>query len=618
MNIKCKIFILSLISKIYAAKFSVISFNGNCQVNVGGQLYDMVQEIPDIPLYTALVDAPLQTTYNYICGGVNDIERVLMEENTHNELVGRATTLYDMPEFEYFNESWNRSIGRTELFDPDYIPTVIVNTDEYYFVQPSTSGKFERITFILKDNVFTFNNVHFSSKNFDQDKFQFEVLDLPNGGIYGRDDLKFRPSSYDPVFFRQILYGDIAHAIGNPAHESVAVRVYSGEGTPIGLYVLQENTASESFIKSAFYGNPQTEQISEFQSGTDIYDCSTGADFTNIDLDQLGAFQNINNSDDYKIDLQELNDKLNALDVNDEAAINDFNKNFFDLETLLKALALEYLAAHWDSYWFLTSNFVVFHPPEETEGTEYNHTKMKYYFIDQDFDQTWGSNIREELDPYNYPMKPYTEYVGKDNAYWKSINTDEEYDWGSRVLLNKFLGCDGHPNCITKNYFENYLKSIVQTIFNPTAMEKKVNGYKARLADEIKWDCGLERLHTGTCAEDGCVLFKFTYDDFERGIVGPTGPFIYGILDWTRAMAESVSSNLNFSIDNNQSNTLTGYDNPDTTNLNNISDINSSNNDASNILGSNINLEDYSGSIMTVINIKMLTLFAILSFILIV
>jgi len=63
MNFKSKIFILGLITKIYAAKFSVISFEGSCLLNVGGQLHEMIKEHNSIPLYTTTVDVQPLTTY---------------------------------------------------------------------------------------------------------------------------------------------------------------------------------------------------------------------------------------------------------------------------------------------------------------------------------------------------------------------------------------------------------------------------------------------------------------------------------------------------------------------------------------------------------------------------
>jgi hypothetical protein len=598
MNYKSKILILGLISKIYATKFSVVSFNGACQLSVGGQTVDMVQSA-GIPLYTAEVPAQAGTEYKYICGGAEDVARQLSNETTtYNELVGRPNTVIKMPEFGFPNaKPWTRSIGRTELFDQDYVPIVIVNPDQAFFTGSKTSTTFKSVTFVLKENVFTFNNVGASGKNYDEDKFQFKIS-LPNGGIYNRDVLKFRPSSYDPVFFRQMLYGDIAHAIGNPAHESVAARVYLSDGTPIGLYVLQEDCTTESFIRTAFYGNPDTQEVTQHEEGI-IYDCATGADFRTDDPMQLGAFMpDRNHQDDLKIELLDMITKLNQLNIMDDNEVKNFDENFLELDTLFRALALEYLAGHWDSYWFMTTNFVVYHPPEETQGTQYNYQKYKYYFIDQDFDQTWGSNMKATLDAGNYPKKPYTEYINKGEEFWKALNADEgSLEPGTRVILNKFLGCDGQPTCSTKTYFENHLKDIVQHIFNPVSMKMKTDGYKARLADEVSWDTQITRLHTNPKS-----IYHFTYDDFERGIEGPTGMFPYGILDWTSQICETVCQQFGISYDQ------TAYT-PETAAQAEAQTI-----EAGTQYDDNANLQN-SGSIMNKANFAMVALAAVMSYV---
>jgi len=61
MNFKSNLFILGLVAKIYAANFSVVSFDGNCQVQSGGKSYPMTQE-PGIPLYKATADIPKGST----------------------------------------------------------------------------------------------------------------------------------------------------------------------------------------------------------------------------------------------------------------------------------------------------------------------------------------------------------------------------------------------------------------------------------------------------------------------------------------------------------------------------------------------------------------------------
>jgi len=538
MNIKYNLYLLSFISEIFAAKFSVVSFSASCKLSINGETYSMEPHPKCANLFGIEVDVSLNTKYKYICDGKEDVERILKEKTTHNELFGRALTVYDMPEFYYpDSKEWSRSIGRTELFDPSYVPIVIIDTDKQFFVNPKGGSNFRKVTFILKDNVFSFYNVKKSTKNYDEDKFQIKI-NLKDENIYKRSVFKFRPSAYDPAFFRQILYGDIAHAIGNPTHESVSVRLYHADGTGIGLYVLQEDISTESFIKTSFYGRPDG-SIKDYHI-TPIYDCSTGADFNPDDPNELGAFQNLLDEYDNKIELKEMFTKIAQVDIKDEKQIKDIDENWLDLDTLFKALALEYLAGHWDSYWFLTSNFVTYHPYEETEGTLYNYSKYKYYFIDQDFDQTWSIGMHQRFDPINFPRKSYTYYVGRNPSFWTDINYEDEADIGSRVIINRFIGCDNLKTCPTKVRFENHLKSIVKYIFNPYAIGKKVYGYKDRLDEEIKWDSSLVHLHKGTER-----LFDFNYESFVNGIEYGVSSY-YGIMDWTKLMAENVCKEFKF------------------------------------------------------------------------
>jgi hypothetical protein len=481
-------------------------------------------------LFKATADAQPGTQYKYICGGEADVDRTLQGNKTFNELFGRKLTVSDMPEFGYpksdISEPWTRSIGRTELFDPTYVPTVIVDTSKNFFVAGNESATFKKMTFILKDSVHVFENVPASSKNNEQDKFQIK-FDLPGSGIYERTGFKFRPSSEDPVFVRQILYGDIAHAIGNPTHESVAARVYLNDGTKVALYVLQEDVTTESFARSAFFGNADgtIKQHTELP----VHDGSTGADFSAKE-DALYGFSNTDGSSK----LYELMAKIDETDPTNAAAVKELNDNWFDLNTFLKAAALEYLAGHWDSYWFLATNFAVYGPDNE-----------KFYFIDQDFDQTWSVGMKDSFDPKEWPKKPYTEFV---NADWKSINSDQgSLEKGHRFLISKFVGCDGAQTCQTKELFEAHLKSIVQHIFNPVAMKNKVDGYKTRLDEEMQWDLETKNLHTGTHAGKD-DYYSFSYNDWLIGF--ETGPnSLYGILDWTEAICNTVCTQFNIEYD---------------------------------------------------------------------
>jgi len=61
MNLKEKLYIFGLISKIMAAQFSVVSFNGECQLSVNGASHPMTQNSKCPNLYEASVDVPLNT-----------------------------------------------------------------------------------------------------------------------------------------------------------------------------------------------------------------------------------------------------------------------------------------------------------------------------------------------------------------------------------------------------------------------------------------------------------------------------------------------------------------------------------------------------------------------------
>jgi len=532
-----------------SVQFSVISWGNDVKLKVGDNVVQMAKADPTIPLWTTTAEvSDKEFTYHYVQDNADDVERTLKEDvnTTYNELIGRAVTIYDMVEFKYPDEpKWDRSIGKTKLFDDTYIPTFIFSGYGNFFITgDGATVNFSKVIAILKDEVLQFDNIPSSGKNGDEDKFQFKIT-LPGDGIYNRNVLKFRPSSYDPVFFRQILYGDILHAIQNPAHESVAARVYQDNGVGIGLYVLQEDCTTESFIRTAFYGDPSSGTVKPYDQSV-IYDCSTGADFNYYDPNWLGSFQN--QTYDLKAELLEMTRQLSILDVNDEDAVKNFDDKWLDLNTLFKALALEYLAGHWDSYWFLTTNFVTYHPSEEAEGGTGWYSKYKYYFVDQDFDQTWGVGMSQQLDPATFPQRSYKDFVGID---WANLNPNEEFDASTRVIVDKLIGCnspDKQAQCYSKELFENHLKKIVKYIFNPVALGRKIDAYKERLRPEIIWDTQeVQRQHMGEEQK-----FHFTVADFDNNIdsgnyQGSVNP--WGLKDWVAARADTVCKEFNIDYD---------------------------------------------------------------------
>jgi len=64
-----------------------------------------------------------------------------------------------MVEFKYPDEpAWDRSVGKTKLFDDTYIPTFIFSGYGNFFITgEGATATFTKVVVILKDEVLTFN-----------------------------------------------------------------------------------------------------------------------------------------------------------------------------------------------------------------------------------------------------------------------------------------------------------------------------------------------------------------------------------------------------------------------------------------------------------------------------
>jgi len=429
------------------------------------------------------------------------------------------------------NKKWDRSIGKQELFDDTYIPTIVVDGGLNFFqTAPQGSTNVDRVTFFLKDNVHYFRNVPLACKNRNNDKFQVRFGLPPDNNKknpFKRSILKLRASSEDPAFMRQLIYSDILHAIGNPTHESVTCRVYT-DGVGIGVYVLQEDVTTKSFARSAFYGNPKTGKISI--STDDLgspLDCSTGADFQ---LDgNYNAFQPLEGKTNDNI--AKLIEEMNRVNPADKSDLENFSKNWFDLDIFFKALAVEYLAGHWDSYWYYTTNFMMYDDPRESSSSN-----IKYYFVDQDFDLTWGCGLSDSINRFGkeFPSHSYKEDV---NRKW-SVGSNDGPD---RYAVDKFLS-DG---TLTKGMFEAYLVSIVKHIFNPVAMRAKVDAYAERIRPELMWEYSIPKQFSSLNSKK----YDFTIEDFDTGLEKGGRRHAWGIMDWTQMRADAVAQEFGFEYD---------------------------------------------------------------------
>jgi hypothetical protein len=526
----------TIIGSIYGriVNFSLITFGSQVTVTIGDNVVQLnpVDNFSRVFSVSATCpDEVFQYTYT-VDGNLEGFTRTLPagELSTHNEFFGRQETISPLKDLGYPADKpqWVRSLGKTETFDDSYIPTVILDSgSREYFINGNDTYTLGRFTIILKDSIFTETNVPTKAQNRYEDKFQWRIK-LQNK-LNKRKVFKFRASPNDPVFYRQCLYADVIRAIGNPVHNQIIVRAYLDDGTPIGLFVMIEVTASNSFIKSQFYGNENSGKIHAPKELGYSLDCGMGTDFVPGGDYSAIKFEEGQSSERFGL----LSSAMDALDTNDAEAVKQFSKEWFDVDIFLKFMAMEYLTAHWDSYWMLETNFVLYDDPLESGNGKY-----KFYFIDQDYDLTFGLNIPEELNTVgnDFPTQSYKDLVNANLQLNQSVKTN-------RVAIDKFL-----KQGVTVQMFENHLIDIVKHVFNPVALGRRIEEYNRRYASEIEWDYSIERLHIG--ADPLKTRYVWNYNDYLENLEStPKLSTPWGLKQWIDMRAESVAAEFGFEWD---------------------------------------------------------------------
>jgi len=531
------IFAFLALAAARSVKFSLIAINVNSKVTVkiGSKEYALTKINKHAPVYQANItvsDSKLSYTY-YVDGSSDGHTRTLAagETTTHNEFFGRKYTVKELPQFPQVYK-WTKSVGKGELFDDSYIPTVHISgdrSDKMFTSNKPSAAYLEKIDFILKDSIYSFKTIPAWPKNKTWNKFQFKVQ-LNNNGIEGRYILKFRDNNEDPTFMRQDLYGDIMNALGYPTIQSIKTRVYVN-GKAVGYYILQEEAASESFVRSAFHGSNGKYLITDNNKLGHPLDCSTGADFYYTG-NPFYAFKAYNDTRYDNSRVRQLCKQFESLNVNNASQLKTFEQKWFDIDTFFKAIAMQYLTGHWDSYWLYSTNFALYDNPTESTSSTY-----KFYFICQDWDGTFGLNL-------GMPYMRYDDFIN--HTYEDFVNIPwglDEYDAPNRYAIDKLLS-----NATLKARFETILKNIVLKIFNPISISKRLDALVERHRDEVAWN--FETINKHPLRKGSGTQLNWSMEDFETNInTASRYGASYGIKEYVYRRAKVIKEQFGLNLD---------------------------------------------------------------------
>ncbi|KAI8380231.1 coth protein-domain-containing protein [Blakeslea trispora] len=528
MKFSLAIISASLLVAIDAAsiKFNVVAPNAtDVKVSVNGQQVALTASIPNVPYFSGSAEVGSAKEYKYVFGGVEEsFTRALdgSKPSTLNDFANRPITYANIPQLPWPIEKdpqWTKKGEKQAIFDDNYIPSVFFSGDASAvdnLVKTVPKDKVTgSLTFIGSDYVHSFNNVtfgiHGAGKKHNNAKQSWNWRLSPGDMMGQRNFFKLRHMEEDPTQIRERLYADICHALGTYANEATMVRLFiNGDG--FGTFNMLDDITDFSYINAQFYAGqaPANQGL--------LYDGMSGADFLyhpgNTDGYSSWA-PNAANAQGYEA-LDPLCKAFNETNVQDNAALAQFEK-MFDTEHFLRFMVLEYLNGHWDGYWMGQTN----------DGAYKDVANDYWYFLDQDFDGTFGVNLAEP-----------------EGAGFISISYK---DWPARypggIMANRLL-----ENADKRAQFEKYLTETVRVLYNNVTLTNRVLALHEFLLPDLEWDRSITQKSPG-------LNFGWTINEAKQNLwqaVGAPnangGGAAFGLVEWIAARSAAVAKEFNISV----------------------------------------------------------------------
>ncbi|ORE11836.1 hypothetical protein BCV72DRAFT_219089 [Rhizopus microsporus var. microsporus] len=531
MKLSLAIISSALLVAVHAAniQFNVIAPSAtDVKVSVNGQQVALKASNPSVPYFTGTAETGSATTYKYVVGGTEEnFDRSLkgITNSTYNDFINRPVTYANLPQLPWpieNNPQWTRKGPKPEIFDDNYIPTVFFQGDDTQVTNLVKNVPADRVsgtlTFIGSNYVHTFQNVSFgihgAGKKHNNAKQSWNWRLSGSDSMGNRNFFKLRHMEEDPTQLRERLYADVLHAMGTYANEATMVRLFiNGQG--FGTFNMLDDITDFSFINAMFYAGKPPATLGP------LFDGASGADFQyhpgNLDgYASWVANKNNPNGEAYEA-LDPLCKAWNETNYADNNAIANFEK-MFDVDHFLRFMVMEYLAGHWDGYWMGQTNDGAYRDPTDNN---------KWYFIDQDFDGTFGVNLAVP-EGNNFISVSYKEFPNR---------------YPAAVMINGLL-----KNPDKQALFEKYLKDTVSVLFNNVTLTNRVLALHDFLLPDLQWDRSIVQQSPG-------INFGWTFDQVTQnlwqGVSAPNangGGAAWGLVEWIAARSQAMAKEFNISI----------------------------------------------------------------------
>ncbi|KAG0180597.1 hypothetical protein DFQ29_000355 [Apophysomyces sp. BC1021] len=471
-------------------------------VAVGTDVYAMEAD-PRIPLLYA-GRAPGQAPYRYVILDTSKtiidfekFERPAIEQanQTFNEVFGRPwnkLSLFTLPQLYPFEPN---DSGLSKLYEEGGVATLHFEGSDSD-IRDMHTNKMERklsvngrLTYIRQFGHVNIKIGGHSSRNWAKVPYKISIdQDASPHGLFRRWDLKLRPGATDPTMLREKLYEDMLQSVGVLAARGAYVRLYMN-GTPIGLYLLTDDSGSESYLRETIHNGDTQVQLGEMIQG----DAGKGDYAANFGYRGENEAAYDDKVYEVKIDGTDgdqpsqamrhliqftrfiVTYKPEAAPDSDEAL--QIWEPKIDMVRYIRQLALEWIGGNWDA----GNNFALYrHPITE-----------QYIMVPMDFDYTFGNGLEE------------------DQRNLMTATSWQEFTIGRKT--HSYLWEKVKATTYLRRMYEHTLKDIDERLSNPEILYKRIESLAYLIQHDVGWDRSLERMTVG-------FTRPWTADDFLKSL----------------------------------------------------------------------------------------------------
>ena len=386
-----------------------------------------------------------------------------------------------------------------EVFRTDILPRVdiFVSEDTLQWIYENIESEKEfRALFIfsagnladtLQDAGFRLrgNTSRYSGKK--SFKISFNTFS-PGRKFHGLEKMNLNGEHNDPSLIRSRLSWDLFKQMEVPGSRCNYVDLYINNRY-YGLYVNVEHV-DEEFTETRYGNNPGN-----------LYKCTYPASMT-----YLG-----NDKEDYRINNYILKNNLVQDDYSDlinlisklhnsvSSALPADIEPIFNVNGLLRYLAVEVFTSHWDGYSFNKNNYYLFN----------NHATGKFEFIPYDVDNTYG------IDWFNI------DWANRNIYSWWNLNE-------ARPLTSKILG-----NQVYKDRYSFFLHELITRYASTAKIFPEIDDIKSKINASVAMDAYR------------VLDYGWTYADYNLSFTSPLGNHVkYGLKPHITTRINSINQQL--------------------------------------------------------------------------